>query len=96
LYEGFGIPPLEAMACGGVAVAARAGSLPEILGDAAIYFEATSDDDLLRALRTAASDSKDLEGLRDAGKRHAAAFTWDTTVRKTIAVYKRVLGEAAS
>jgi glycosyltransferase involved in cell wall biosynthesis len=76
LYEGFGLPPLEAMACGCPVAVARTAALPEVCGDAALYFDPLSVDDIAAVLRRLANDSGLREALCRAGRTHAAAFTW--------------------
>jgi len=87
LYEGFGLPPLEAMACGCPVAVANATSLPEVCGDAAEYFDPLSPEDMAAAILRA------LEGdLVEKGLVRAAGFTWEKTARVHDAVY----GELAS
>lgn len=74
LYEGFGYPPLEAMASGTPVAASRAGSLPEICGEAAILFEPESPEAIAAAVEEALSRAPDLS---QRGLAHAAAFTWE-------------------
>ena len=76
LYEGFGLPPLEAMACGCPVAAARAASLPEVCGEAALYFDPHDVDDIAAALRRLCGDADLRARLRAAGARQAARFTW--------------------
>jgi glycosyltransferase involved in cell wall biosynthesis len=85
LYEGFGIPPLEAMACGTPVVASTAGALPEVLGDAALLVDPYDIDALAQALDAAAHDSG---GLRQRGFSRAARFSWETTAEQTWQVYR--------
>jgi glycosyltransferase involved in cell wall biosynthesis len=86
LYEGFGLPPLEAMACGCPAAVSNATSLPEVCGDAAEYFDPLSPEDM------AAATLRALDGHHVArGLAHAAGFTWDACARKHDAVYRDVV-----
>jgi glycosyltransferase involved in cell wall biosynthesis len=90
-YEGFGFPPLEAMACGTPVVSSAGGSLPEVLGDAARIvdtFDAERWTDALRAVIGGAERDR----LVAAGLRRAAEFTWDATAEQTWAVYEKVAG----
>ena len=78
LYEGFGLPVLEAMARGQVVVAARRSSLPEVGGDAALYVDDPNDpEELAHALGTAIADRKVRARLGRAARTRAAGFTWD-------------------
>jgi alpha-1,3-rhamnosyl/mannosyltransferase len=91
-YEGFGIPLLEAMACGTPVVAARAASIPEIAGDAALLVHPRNEDGWADAIAAVAADGSFVAArLRDAGLRRAAAFTWTRTAERTMAVYVRAI-----
>lgn len=89
-YEGFGLPPLEAMACGTPVVCAYAGSLPEVVGEAALTVDPHNmheiAEGILRVLR-----SPDLARfLRERGQRQAAHFSWQATAQATLDVYEQV------
>jgi glycosyltransferase involved in cell wall biosynthesis len=90
LYEGFGFPPLEAMALGTPVVASDRGSLPEVLGDAAILVDPTDDAALSRALEAVLTKRDLREQLRQAGIAHARTFTWAKCAERTIDVYRAV------
>jgi glycosyltransferase involved in cell wall biosynthesis len=75
-YEGFGLPPVEAMHCGAPVIAARAASIPEVCGDAAGYFDPLSLDDIRASLYRAWHDDEWLATLRAAGGHQAELFTW--------------------
>jgi glycosyltransferase involved in cell wall biosynthesis len=88
LYEGFGLPPLEAMACGCPVASSNAGALPEVVGDAARLF----DPDDPRAIAAAVLDVLAApEEWRRRGIARAALFSWDATARATEAVYRELL-----
>lgn len=92
LYEGFGLPILEAMACGLPVVCSRATSLPEVAGDAALYVSGTDERELAQALSTIATSDELRSELRSAGFRRAAAFSWKECAEATVALYSRILG----
>jgi glycosyltransferase involved in cell wall biosynthesis len=86
LYEGFGLPPLEAMACGCPVAVSNATSLPEVCGDAAEYFDPSSAEDMAAAILRA------LEGrLVERGLARAAGFTWDRCARAHDDVYRALI-----
>jgi len=89
-YEGFGLPPLEAMACGTPVVSSRGGSLPEILGTAALLVEDFDAGAWAAALGRILTDTALRERLAADGVRRAAGFTWKETARKTWDVYRQV------
>ena len=86
LYEGFGLPPLEAMACGCPVAASNAGAIPEVCGDAAVLFDPTDIEDMARGIVEA--DSR-RDPLRAKGFARAAQFTWDETAGRHDIVYAR-------
>ncbi|MCA1816523.1 MAG: glycosyltransferase family 4 protein [Acidobacteria bacterium] len=93
LYEGFGLPPLEAAACGAAVVASRIPPLEETLGErGALLFDADDADGLARALHDLCDDESLRGRLALAGRQRAAEFTWERAARETLAVYARALG----
>ena len=90
LFEGFGLPPLEAMAHGCPVVAARAGAIPEIVGEAATLVDPTDVDALAGALETTLRGGESVEASRRAGRTRAAEFTWDKTAVATLGGYSTI------
>jgi len=90
LYEGFGLPPLEAMACGTPVLCSDRSSLPEVVGEAALLFDPSDEGAIAAALRSVAKDAGLRTDLRERGLRRAAQFSWDRAARETLAVYKRL------
>lgn len=92
-YEGFGFPPLEAMACGAPVIVSHSSSLPEVVGEAGILIDPYQPEELFLALREVLDDSKLREDLRARGSERAARFTWEATARATLAVFQIVYKE---
>jgi len=92
-YEGFGLPVLEAMACGTPVVTTNVASLPEVAGDAALLVPPDDGAQLLEAMRRALSDGSLRQEMVAKGLAHAADFTWARTALKTLDTYDRVLGQ---
>lgn len=91
LYEGFGLPVLEALACGAPVITSNSSSLPEVAGDAALLVPPDDVDELVRAMRRVLEDKKLRDDLRARGPRQAAPFTWERAARETRAIYEAVL-----
>jgi len=87
LYEGFGLPVLEAMACGTPVVALRAGSVPEVVGNAGILVDEGDERGLAEAVWRLLDQPERAAALGDRGAARAAAFNWSSTARATLAVY---------
>ncbi|QQS20749.1 MAG: glycosyltransferase family 4 protein [Candidatus Moraniibacteriota bacterium] len=87
-YEGFGLPPLEAMMKGSPVLAARAAAFPEILGSAALFFDPEQKSDLRSALETLWEDESLRHSLRHDGFRRAAEFSWERMGRETLPIYE--------
>lgn len=89
LYEGFGLPPLEAMACGAAVVCSNAASLAEVVGDAALPVDAANIDTLADGMARVLRDKNLGAGLRERGLKRAAQFTWERTAQATLHVYRQ-------
>lgn len=89
-FEGFGLPPLEAMACGTPVIASQNSSLPEVIGQAGILVNPHSISDLVVALNAVLTDSDLAEKLSSRGLERAKTFTWDRTALETLEVLKTV------
>ncbi|MBI4831275.1 MAG: glycosyltransferase family 4 protein [Candidatus Lindowbacteria bacterium] len=94
LYEGFGLPCLEAMSCATPVVTSNRSSLPEVVGDSALLVDPTSVESIANALRKVCSDDGCHRDLSERGQRRASRFSWLTTAKKTLEVYTRTLREA--
>lgn len=90
LYEGFGIPLLEAMACGTVVIAARTSSIPEVVGDAAILFDPYSIDELTECILSLRQLGGHREEYIRRGQQRATSYSWDLTAAKTSEVYRQL------
>ena len=90
LYEGFGLPVLEAMACGTPVICSNTSSLPEVAGEAALQIAPTDVQEWARALEQIGSNSALRASLRERGLKQAARFTWENTARQTYAIYQEV------
>ncbi len=91
LYEGFGIPPLEAMACGTPVIVSRSSSLPEVCGDAAYYVDPLSVDSILEGMSRVFSDSELQKKMVQKGRARAQSFTWDQSARNHFSLFSEVL-----
>jgi glycosyltransferase involved in cell wall biosynthesis len=90
LYEGFGLPPLEAMACGTPVACSSISSLRETVGDSALLFDAEDPASIAAAIERLINDERLRMELQERGFRRATEMSWDSTARKTLDLYKRV------
>ncbi|MBN1592070.1 MAG: glycosyltransferase family 4 protein, partial [Candidatus Coatesbacteria bacterium] len=93
LYEGFGLPPLEAMASGTPVCLSRIPVLEEVAGDAAAYFNPEDIFDIADKLVSVLLDSERHKALREAGLERARRFSWRRAAEETLRVYREVLGQ---
>lgn len=91
LYEGFGLPPLEALACGAPVLCSATSSLPEVVGDAALMIDPTDVEAIREGLRHLLADGALRADLRERGLRRAAGFSWERAARETLALYRALL-----
>jgi len=92
LYEGFGLPPLEAMACGTPVVTSRISSLPEVVGDAALLVDPLSVDDIASGLERVLTDEELRRDLVLRGRARVRQFSWERSVRAVHRAYMKILG----
>lgn len=95
LYEGFGLTPLEAMACGAPVVCSNTSSLPEVAGDAALLFDPTDIQAIAETCARVLTNPSLQHQLRESGLRQAARFTWAETARRTLEVYRQIFASAS-
>ncbi|MCU1234893.1 MAG: glycosyl transferase, group 1 [Candidatus Solibacter sp.] len=93
-YEGFGLPPLEAMACGTPVVTSNVSSLPEVVGDAAIQVNPENVFDIARGISDMLLDEELRARLIRRGREQAARFSWNWTARQVLEIYKDVIGQS--
>ncbi len=92
LYEGFGLPPLEAMASGTPVIASSVSSLPEVVGGAAVLVNPENVFDIARGITEVLMDDKLRQGLVLKGRRQAAKFSWTSTATQVVRVYEELAG----
>jgi len=91
LYEGFGLPVLEAMAAGVPVICSNVTAMPEVAGDAAVYFDPRDVEDMASSIARVSRDAGLRAELADRGLVRAAGFSWERAARETLAIYRRVL-----
>lgn len=89
-YEGFGLPPLEAMACGLPVIVSNVASLPEVVGDAALLVDPHDVDELTFAMWRVLNDPDLCQEMREKGLKQAGCFSWERAARETAAIYQQV------
>lgn len=92
-YEGFGLPPLEAMACGTPVIVSNVSSMPEVVGDAALQIDPKHDEEITVALWRVLTDPALRESLRAKGLQRASAFSWRRAAEQTMEVYRKAVGQ---
>ncbi len=89
--EGFGLPAIEAMACGVPVAASRTGSLPEVLGEAGEFFDPYNPQDIRRVIQKILSHTDLAQNMREQGLRRAKTFSWDIAARETLSVFQQTV-----
>jgi glycosyltransferase involved in cell wall biosynthesis len=89
LYEGFGLPPLEAMAHGTPVVASNVSSLPEVVGNAAVLVNPENVFEIMRALHRVLTNQPLRDRMKDRGYEQVSRFSWDSSVRRVLEVYRQ-------
>src|SRR4029077_3064433 len=90
LYEGFGLPPLEAMASGTPVITSSTSSLPEVVGDAAMLVNPENVFDIARGMKEVLLNDGLRERLSEAGRIHAARYSWKTTAQQVLEIYREI------
>jgi len=90
LFEGFGIPLVEAMASGCPVICSNVTSIPEVVGDAAVLFDPQSPEEIATAIWSVWNDDTELSLMKERGLARSRMFSWEETARKTVEVYRKV------
>lgn len=93
LYEGFGLPPLEAMACGTPVIASDTSSLPEVVGDAGLLVDPTSAGHIADAMERVLTDEYLRTGMRRKGLARSSEFSWQRVAQETVRVYEKAMSD---
>ena len=93
LYEGFGLPPLEAMQCGVPVIASNRTSIPEVVGDAGLLLDPMSTDDWCHAMLSLSNDESLRQKMQQKGLERAKQFGWRKCAEDTVNIYKSILGK---
>jgi glycosyltransferase involved in cell wall biosynthesis len=91
LYEGFGLPPLEAMACGTPVITSNVSSLPEVVGEAGLTVDPMDSEGLAETINQMLDDGALRQSMRERGLARASRFSWTKAARETVRVYRRAL-----
>ncbi len=91
LYEGFGLPPLEAMSCGTPVAASRVSAIPEVCGEGALYFDPRDIDDMAKKILQLLTDDSLRQNLIANGKKQIQQFSWDTAAAETLKILRSVV-----
>jgi glycosyltransferase involved in cell wall biosynthesis len=92
-YEGFGLPPLEAMICGRAVACSNTSAMPEVIDGAGILFDPHSEQEILHAMVDLIVDAELRTRMERLGPKRATHFTWQKTAQQTLEIYRQVAGE---
>ena len=95
-YEGFGLPPLEAMSCGAPTIASSTTSIPEVIGDPAAMFDPYDPSDMSAKVLRLLTDTTFREGLRERGLERAKTFSWDDSAKRALTAFEKLVGRSGA